>query len=117
MRSGVRVTALFGAVVAAGAIAVFVPHGSAYAATGSFTYTAGDGKIRTSSSPPSGTCIPLVGSGPVKNMTDAQVEVYSAPGCDRKSRITTIDSMDSEQQVGKFQAVYWDNNDNNNNHN
>jgi hypothetical protein len=108
MRSGVRVTALFGAVAAAGAIAIFVPHGNAYAASGSFSYTAGDGKIRTSSSPPSGTCIPLVGSGPVKNLTDSQLELYNAPSCDRKSRIAKVDSMKSSGKVGSFQAVYWD---------
>lgn len=107
MRSGVRIAALFGAVAAAGAFAVFAPHGSAYAASGSFSYTAGDGKVRTSSSPPSGACIPLVGSGPVKNMTDAQLELYDAPGCDRKSRIAKVDSMSSDQ-VGNFKAVYWD---------
>ncbi|MBO0849368.1 MAG: hypothetical protein J2P20_07900 [Pseudonocardia sp.] len=102
-----RIAALFGAVAAAGALVVFAPHGNAYAAAGSFTYTGGDGKLRTSSSPPSGACIPLVGSGPVKNMTDSMLEVYNAPGCDRKSRIATVDSMKSGK-VGAFQAVYWD---------
>ncbi len=107
MRSGVRFAALLGTVAAAGAIAVFAPHPSAYAATGSFTYTAGDGKVRTSSSPPSGKCVPLVGSGPVKNMTDARLELYDTPACERKNRIAKVDSMGTGQ-VGAFQAAYWD---------
>lgn len=107
MRSGVRVAALVGAVAAAGAIAVIAPQGRAYAAAGSFTYTANDGKVRTSSSPPSGSCIPLAGSGPVKNMTDATLELYDAPGCDRKNRVAKVDSMTS-QPVADFQAAYWD---------
>jgi hypothetical protein len=108
MRSGVRIGALLGAVAVAGTIAVWGPAGNAYAATGSFTYTAGDGKIRTSSSPPSGRCIPLVGSGPVKNLTNARLELYDTPTCDRNSRIARVDSGESEQQVGTFQAAYWD---------
>ena len=109
MDSGVRIGALFCAAAAAGAVVLFSPNPpTASALPGSFTYTNGQNQPTTSSSPPSGRCVPLVGSGPVKNMTSAKVTLYNATTCELKNEITDVGAMKTKEQVPTFQAAYWE---------
>lgn len=114
MDSGVRIGAFFCAAAAAGAVVLFSPNPpTASAATGSFTYTDAAGKSQTSSNPPSGRCVALVGSGLIKNMTNAEVSLYdSMEACQRgelKDRIAEVGKMKSSKEpVPAFQAVHWD---------
>lgn len=100
-----------GAAVAAGALVVtlslspFAPLASA--ATGSFTYTAADGKPRTSSAAGNNFCIALPNaSGPVKNKTNADIELYSTPKCDQGTDFETIGAGETKN-VPSFQGIKW----------
>ena len=114
MHRGGRIGALFGAVAAAGALVLLAPNApSAHAIEGSFTYTGGDGKPRTSSSPPLHKCVAVVGSGPVRNMTNAKLTLYDEfavndkDECDGKV-VAEIEPGQTVQDVSTFQAAYWE---------
>jgi hypothetical protein len=113
--SGVRIGALFCAAAAAGAVVLFSPNPpTASALPGSFTYTNGKGQTVTSSRPPSGSCVSLVGSGPVKNMVEAKVSLYRSPTDGKENcgslrdRVAEIDGMTTENDVPTFQWARWD---------
>jgi hypothetical protein len=107
---GMRVRSLAAAVAAAGAVVLLPLHvPMAFAADGTFSYTGADGKMRTSANPPSGDCLKVVGSGPVKNMTNGSVSLYKTADCTDANRITTIDDNSTENKVPTFQSLLWDN--------
>ncbi|MDT7556574.1 MAG: hypothetical protein QOI68_1044 [Pseudonocardiales bacterium] len=111
MLRGMRVGSLAAAVAAASAVVLLPLHvPMAFAADGTFTYTGGDGKVKTSANPPSGDCLKVVGSGPVKNNTDASVTLYKTPDCTDANRITTIDDNSTQNRVPTFQSLLWDDN-------
>ena len=110
MLSGMRISSLAAAVATASAVVLLPPClPMAFAADGTFTYTAGDGTVKTSANPPSGDCLKVVGSGPVKNMTNSAVTLYKTADCTAPNRIMTIDDNSAEKQVPTFQSLRWSN--------
>jgi hypothetical protein len=104
-----RIGTLAVGAAAAGALVLVAPHApSAFAAGGTFSYIAADGKSRTSANPPSQMCLKVTGSGLIKNMTDENVALYSTPDCAEAHKIMTVGSMSSEKNVAKFQSLLWD---------
>lgn len=106
---GMRIGSLVVATAVAGILGLATT-GQAFAADGTFTYTGGDGKTKTSANPPSGDCLNVVGSGPIRNNTNADVTLYKKPDCASDAQITSIGPGDSEQQVPTFQSLRWDDN-------
>jgi len=108
VRNGMRFGSLAAATAVAGVAVLLSPNvPMALAADGTFSYTAGDGGVRTSANPPSGDCLKVVGSGPVKNMTNAAVILYKTPDCTTANRIMRIGSMSIERAVPTFQSLLW----------
>jgi hypothetical protein len=105
MRAPFR-TLLLPAAVLAGAFTPLVAP-LAYAASGSFTYTAGDGTTKTSGAPPSGQCLAVVGSGPVRNATDRPVTLYKGSDCQRGDQVARVGAMEADKNVPTFQSAYW----------
>jgi hypothetical protein len=107
--SATRIRTLAVGAVVAGGLVLVAPHApSAFAAGGTFSYTAADGKSRTSANPPSQMCLKVTGSGMIKNMTDESVSLFKTPDCADAGRITTVDSKSSKQNVATFQSLMWD---------
>lgn len=110
-----RIGTLVVGAAAAGALVLAAPHApSAFAAGGTFSYVATDGKARTSANPPSQMCLKVIGSGLIKNNTDEGVTLYSTPDCADNNAITTVGSMSSQNNVAKFQSLMWDDPNNSN---
>jgi hypothetical protein len=110
--TGMGIRSLVGAAVAASVVVVLSPTvPMAFAADGTFTYVAADGKVKTSANPPSGDCLKVAGSGPVKNLTNADVSLYKTADCTPANRLTTVDSGDDDADVPTFQSLRWGNAD------
>jgi len=99
-------TRLVAATALAGALTLLAA-APAFAASGSFTYTAGDGTTKTSGAPPSGQCLAVVGSGPVRNTTDRPVTLYKGSDCQRDDQVARVGAMEADKHVPTFQSAYW----------
>jgi hypothetical protein len=105
---GVKIGSVVAAAALAGAAVLFSPAAPrAFAADGTFTYTGGDGALKTSANPPSDECLKVGGRGPVRNNTNADLILYKAPDCTPANRIAKVDAGSAQKNVPTFHALLW----------